>query len=148
MRIGPRGVWRLTPVWPPAGALVQTVVRWLHETDGGPEAGTLTMAAMMSVPSLVVLAPRGLSGLLAGDGSDAWADAGPPGGGLRGMLEAADGGPAAQLARVPDLHADCGPQAGSAAGSALARVASRRGRALRRGWMNTRVGATEQEYGQ
>ena len=78
VRKGPRRFRPLAPVWLLADMLVQAARRFLPWTDSGPEAGTLMMAAMMSVPSFIVQAPGGLSGLSAAEGPGSWNDAGPP----------------------------------------------------------------------
>ena len=75
--MGRRGLRRSAPVWLSSGALVQATVRFLPETGNDPDAGMLMMAAMMSVPSLIVLVPCGPSGLLAAEGPGGWNDAGP-----------------------------------------------------------------------
>ena len=54
------GFWALALCWLPAGVVAQAAVRFVPQAGGTPEAGMLVMAAMMSVPSLVVLAPCGL----------------------------------------------------------------------------------------
>ncbi|MXW35436.1 MAG: hypothetical protein F4103_16755 [Boseongicola sp. SB0673_bin_14] len=56
----PRGFWALALCWLPAGVIVQAAVRFVPQAGGAPEAGMLVMAAVMSVPSLVILAPCGL----------------------------------------------------------------------------------------
>lgn len=77
---GPSGFRALAPVWFP-------VERFLPESDGGPETGTLMMAAMMSVPSLIVPAPCSVPRSSAAGILGAGADAGPPRGWeLRGAL--------------------------------------------------------------
>lgn len=55
-----RGFWALALCWLPVGVLVQAAVRFVPQADGAPETGMLMMAAVMSVSSLVVLAPCGL----------------------------------------------------------------------------------------
>ena len=55
-----RGFWALALCWLPAGVFVQAAVRFVPQAGGAPEAGMLMMAAVMSVPSLVILAPCGL----------------------------------------------------------------------------------------
>ena len=55
-----RGFWALALCWLPVGVLVQAAVRFVSQAGGVPESGTLVMVAIMSVPSLVVLAPCGL----------------------------------------------------------------------------------------
>ena len=57
---GRRWFWALALCWLPAGVLVQAAARFLPEAGGPPEAGTWMMAAIMSFPSLVLLAPCGL----------------------------------------------------------------------------------------
>ena len=57
---GRRWFWALALCWLPAGVLVQAVARFAPEAGGAAEAGTWMMAAIMSVPSLVLLAPCGL----------------------------------------------------------------------------------------
>ena len=54
------GFWALALCWLPAGVFVQAAVRFVPQAGGAPETGMLMMAAVMSVPSLVVLAPCGL----------------------------------------------------------------------------------------
>ena len=80
MRKGPRRVRPLALVWLLADMLVQAARRFVPWTDSGPEAGTLMMAATMSVPSLFVQAPGGPSGLLTAEGPGDWNGAGRPGG--------------------------------------------------------------------
>ena len=57
---GARGFWALALCWLPAGVIVQAAARFLPQAGGVPEAGTIMMVAIMSVSSLVVLAPCGL----------------------------------------------------------------------------------------
>ncbi len=54
------GFWALALCWLPAAVLLQAAVRFLPQAGGAPEAGMLMMAAVMSVSSLIVLAPCGL----------------------------------------------------------------------------------------
>ena len=75
--MGRRGLQPSAPVWLPSGAPVQATMRFVSESDRDPEAGTLMRVAMMSVPSLIVLARCGPSGLLAAEGPGGWNDAGP-----------------------------------------------------------------------
>ena len=56
----PYGFWALALCWLPAGVVAQAAARFLPQAGGAPEAGMLVTAAMMSVSSLVVLAPCGL----------------------------------------------------------------------------------------
>ena len=55
-----RGFWALALCWLPAGVLLQAVARFVPQAGGVPESGTIMMVALMSVSSLVVLAPCGL----------------------------------------------------------------------------------------
>lgn len=57
---GQIGFWALALCWLPAGVLVQAAARFVPQADGAPEAGMFMMAVVMSVSSLVVLAPCGL----------------------------------------------------------------------------------------
>ena len=54
------GFWALALCWLPAGVLVQAAVRFPPHAGGAPDAGMWMMAAIMSIPSLVLLAPCGL----------------------------------------------------------------------------------------
>ena len=54
------GFWPLALLWLPAGVTAQAAVRFLPETEAAPDPGMWVAAALISVSSLVVLAPCGL----------------------------------------------------------------------------------------